>query len=156
MNATIQKRGWMEKGASPRKLGVLRQIATHSNLSALHKASCINFFPSPGKKNAFCTFKWLRCCHDLGHPLIGPSIHPGCMCLVNVNDSSVSTLSQKGHRKRERWNNSVRAFLWKRWQCHLWRWVNGKHIQWNYKAFSHAPSLSWLMAVISVKPFDHI
>lgn len=79
MNATIQKWGWMEKRTSPRKSGVLRQIATHSNLSVLHKACIINFFPSPEKKKkCFSHFQMAALLPWLGSS-IDRAIHPSRM-----------------------------------------------------------------------------
>lgn len=73
------------------------------------------------------------------------TIHHQLMCRVNVNDSSMSILSQRA-TEREKLCESSSVKLW---PYHLWR--RRKHTQWKMQAFPLTVLAFWRTTVTSVK-----
>lgn len=134
--------GW-KKGQVPGSQGSLDSVCTSlyswqcvsAALSLHHQFLSI----SRKKKRRFLLFQIALLLPWLGSA-IDWAIHPSQMyvpieCKWQLNVYTVTKGLQKAGAMEQQWESlSV-----ERWQCHLWRWVNRKRTQWNYKAFSLTP-----------------
>lgn len=91
------------KGGKSQEVGGAYIVYAHHyaphNQSELSQASIINFFPFPEKLLFVFPNSYVVAMTRVIHPFDYPSVSP-CTCLLNVNDSSMSTLSQRATESR--------------------------------------------------------